>query len=176
MKRKHNDIDNVLPERNNNDIDNVGSYVRRIVAKNISEEKLTRVQEFLFGGQTFGTCKTFINPAIKQIERFVHLWYTEIDEADRKVIAGMYLEYDGDGRTRPYKDYTESPLWKYTSSIIKTIRGFTCEKCRKQCLPAHLVAHHKSYEHLGSELAYLDEMELLCNDCHMKEHGIRRSK
>lgn len=51
MKRRHNDIDNVLPERNNNDIDNVESYVRRIVAKNISEEKLTRFQEFLFGGQ-----------------------------------------------------------------------------------------------------------------------------
>lgn len=177
MKSTHNVNDNESNESEYNVNDNVRgteSFVRRIIVQDISEQKLKRVQDFLFRERTFDSKKEILNLSIKQIEHFVCLWYTEISDPDRKAIAGMYLEYDGDGRSRPYKEYTESPLWKYTSSVFKAERKFTCERCKKRYLPSHLVVHHKSYEHLGSELNYPEDMELLCTDCHLKEHEIRR--
>jgi hypothetical protein len=175
---QHNVNDNVKTNvRENNVNDNVReSYVRRIVIKNISEDKLKAIQDFLFKSWTYDSTKDLLNPAIKQVEKFVFTWYTEVPEPDRKAIVSMMLETDGSGESRPYKDYTESPLWKYTSSVIKAMRGFTCSHCRKVGVPAHLVVHHKSYQHLGSELAYPEDMEVLCNQCHLKEHGIRRTK
>jgi len=175
----HNVNDNVNPKGNNNVNDNVEerySLVREMVVKDISEGKLVKIQHFLFGYGGYDDCKTSINLAIKNLDKFVYSWYTELDEATRSVIAGMLLEYNGDGRKRPYKEYTESPIWKYTSSVIKFLRNYTCEKCKKQSHPAHLVVHHKSYKHFGSELQHLKDIQLLCNDCHLETHGIRRTK
>lgn len=177
-KEQH--IDNDIVDSNvreNNVNDNVrGSYVRKIVVEDISEYKLIKIQHYLFSYGGFDDYKSTINLTLKNLDKFVYEWYHELDEATRLVIAGMYLEYDGDSRARPYKEYTESPIWKYTSSVIKCMRSYTCERCKKKSNPAHLVVHHKSYKHLGSELQHLEDMELLCNTCHLEEHGIRRNK
>lgn len=177
-KQQH--IDNDIVKNVSDNIDNdivrdTGSYARIMVSKSISEEKLVRLQEFLFNNKRpFGECGEFIKGSIKQIERFVYIWYTDLDDATRKVILDMHLEYNGDNRERSYKDYTESPLWKYTSSVIKIAGGFTCKKCDKSYDPTHLVVHHKTYEHLGSELKYLGDVELICVDCHLKTHNIKK--
>lgn len=178
-KEQHidNDIDN--KEREDNDIDNdreTESLIRKFVVENISEYRLQNAQEFLYKDYCFGSSKDFINPALLQMDRFIYMWYSEIGELDRKTIIEMMLEYDGDGRTRAYKDYTGSPLWKYTSSVIKTSRHFTCERCGIKLPPTGLVVHHKTYEHLGSELEYQEDLQLLCKQCHMDIHGIRRTK
>lgn len=178
-KQGHNVNDNVNPKGKNNVNDNVSqteSLARKMVVKDISEHKLIKIQQFLFNGGDYTDCKTSTNLAIKNLDKFAYVWFTELDEPTRGVIAGMYLEYDGDGRSRPYRDYTESPIWKYTSSVIKCMRGYTCEKCNKQFNPVHLVVHHKTYDHLGSELQHLEDMQLLCTDCHLETHGIRRTK
>jgi len=179
MGKSYNVNDNVSLRESYNVNDNVReseSFARRMIVKDISEYKLKRIQEFLYKTRTYDSSKDLLNPAVKQISMFVHMWYTELEESERKAIATMMLEIDGDGSSRPYKDYTESPIWKYTSSIIKTLRGYTCERCKNISHPAHLVVHHKRYDHIGSELQHLDDIELLCTDCHMEEHGIRRSK
>lgn len=178
-KEQHIDNDIDYKERENNVNDNdrgVKSYVRRQVIADISEQKLERIQKFLFSSSCCDDCKLTINLSLKQIDRFAYEWYNELDDATRKVIVGMKLEYDGDGRSRTYKEYTESPIWKYTSSVIKCTRGYKCERCGKKSSPAHLVVHHKVYDYLGSELKYPEDVELLCVDCHLEEHGIRRNK
>lgn len=178
-KTTHIDNDIVEPKVRYNVNDNVReseSLLRKMVITDISEYKLIKIQQFLFNRGSYDDCKSSINLAIKNLDKFVYMWFTELDEATRGVIAGMYLEYDGDSRRRPYKEYTESPIWKYTSSVIKCMRNYTCEKCKEQSNPAHLVVHHKTYKHLGSELQYPEDMQLLCNDCHLEEHGIRRKK
>lgn len=169
-------VDTNVRENNVNDNDKkVESYVRRQLIADISEQKLIKIQKFLFGSGSYDDCATIMTQALKQIDRFVYEWY-DLDVADRKVIAGMYLEYDGDDRSRPYKDYTNSPIWKYHSSVIKCMRGYTCERCGEKSVPAHLVVHHKTYNHLGSELQYPEDVELLCVNCHLEEHGIGRNK
>ena len=178
-KEQHIDNDIDYKERENNVNDNVReaeSLLRKFVVENISEYKLQTAQEFLYKEYCFGSSKDFINPALLQMDRFIYMWYGDIDELDRKTIIEMMLEHDGDGRTRPYKHYTESPLWKYVSSVIKTSRHFTCERCGNKFPPTALVVHHKTYEHLGSELDYQEDLQLLCKHCHMDVHGIRRAE
>lgn len=177
----HNDNDNdiVILKKNNNDNDIVeedGIYLRKKVLNEISEYKLRVVQEFMFGGpnKLFGDCGVFINPAIKQAERFLYVWMSEMSDESRKSIVNYRLGYEKDERTRAYKDYLNSPVWKYTSSVIKILKGYKCENCGKKYAPAHLVIHHNTYAHIGSELNYLEDVALLCNDCHMAVHGIRR--
>lgn len=182
MGKTNANIDNdiVIKEEKSNDIDNVrivGSSLRKEVLNEITEYKLGIIQSFMFGGSCkyFGDCTVFINPAIKQIERFAYIWFKELSEEARKIIIGFYIHSDEDDRKRDYKDYVNSPIWKYSSSIIKLINDYTCAGCKKQYNPAHLVVHHKSYEHIGSELFHLDEMDVLCTDCHMKIHGVERT-
>lgn len=181
IDQAHNDNDIVDPKGKYNDNDIVcedDNNIREKVLKNITEYKLAEIQRFMFGGPSkcFGDTTVFVNPAIKQIERFAYVWIKELDEETRKTIIDYCLRFNGDDSTREYRDYLNSPIWKYVSSLIKLIKNYTCEMCEEQSNPAHLVVHHCTYAHLGSEFDHLDEVTVLCTDCHLKVHGIRRSK
>lgn len=172
------DIDNVIVDKRKKDNDNViveNKDIRKMVLKDISEYKLGIVQDFMFGGPCghFGSCLEFINPAIKQVERFTYIWMNELSEETRKAIINYWLTSENDARPREYSCYLNSPVWKYVSSVIKLAKEYTCEKCGKKYNPAFLSVHHMSYAHLGSELEHLDELAVLCRTCHMKVHGIR---
>ena len=169
-----NDIVNLKEKSYDYDIDNVDK--RAEVLKEISEYKLNTIQSFMFGRpcKNYGDCVSFINPAIKQIERFAYTWMTELSEDTRKTIINYYLGHDGDKRTREYKEYTNTPIWKFTSCLMKFARNYTCESCGKRYNPAHLVVHHRTYEHLGSELDHGEDLAVLCTDCHLAVHGIER--
>lgn len=180
-KAHNNDNDIVKLKEKNNDNDIVREEkidLREKVLEEISEHKLRTIQDFLFGGPSnfYGDCGVFVNPAIKQMERFTYIWLYEVSEETRKAIITYYLGAPGDDRVRDYKSYTNCPIWKYISSIIKMINGYKCASCGQQYNPAHLVVHHRSYAHLGSEIFYLSEMDVLCTNCHMRTHGIRSSK
>ena len=180
LSQPHIDNDIVHKEEKNNDNDNVVDYETEMwknIRDEITEYKQDIIQQFLFGNNKFfGDCTVFVNTAIKQVERFTYIWMSELSEESRKIIINYYLGSPTDDRTREYKNYTNSPVWKFISSIFKIIRGCTCEECKEQFNPAHLVVHHKSYAHLGSELNYPEDVAVLCTDCHMKIHGIRRKK
>ena len=177
----HNDNDIVESERRNNDNDIVeqngvrsGRSLKEEVLKEISEYRLDRVEEFLFGGNKFmSDCGAFINPAIKQIERFMYVWMNELSEEARKNIV-CYSMNDGKDGKRPYNWFTNSPLWKYESSVLKMLCNYTCGRCKEKFNPAHLVVHHISYDHIGSELDHTEDIAVLCTNCHMAVHGIRR--
>ena len=179
QRQEHNDNDIVKNESGYNDNDIVRDELfspRSDILKKMSEYELGKIQNFMFGesNKYFGDCKAFVIPALKQVERFMYVWRKELDEETRKQILNYRLGYDGDSRTREYKEYTYSPAWRYVSGVIKLIHDYTCDKCEQQFNPAHLVVHHISYAHLGSELDNLDDVAVLCTDCHMKAHGIRR--
>lgn len=181
--KPNNDNDIVNLKEKNNDIDNdnvgeIGTSPRERVLGEISEYKLDIIRRFMFGGDNkfFGDSRTFMNEAVKQLERFTYIWMDELSENARKDVIDYYLFDSIDERSRDYTDYMNSPVWKYISSIIKMLNGYVCANCKERFNPAHLSVHHRTYAHLGSELHHLDELDVLCNDCHMKIHGIRRSK
>ena len=170
----HNDNDIVKLEEKNNDNDIVdGVALREKVLEEITPYKLDCLKDYLFGkNMNISDCGAFINPAIKQIERFMFVWINEVSEGARKSIVKNML--NGTNNKVEYRDYTNSPLWKYECSIFKLMVNFTCERCKHQYNPAHLVVHHDSYEHIGSEFDHMEDIRVLCTDCHMAVHGIRR--
>lgn len=180
----NNDIDITALKGKGNDIDidiahceewnNMCREARKGVRKEISEYKLGIIQDFLFGGPNgnFGNAKVFIDPALIQVERFVYVWMTELSEESRQAILNYMMYSENDDRMRDYYEYLRTPVWKYISSIAKTFANYTCSKCGKQYHPIRLAVHHKTYEHLGSELNHMDDLVVLCKDCHMKIHGI----
>lgn len=147
---------------------------REGVRKEISEYKLGLIQSFLFGGpsKNYGESVVFTIPALTQVERFTYDWMTELSEESRRAILDYTMYYERDNRARDYYDYLKTPVWKYISSIVKLLAKYTCAECGKRYHPICLAVHHKTYEHLGSELDHLDDLVVLCRDCHMKTHGI----
>ena len=176
--QRYNDNDIVESERRYNDNDIVEkSWTREElsskeeVLKDITEYRLNRIEEFLFGGNKFmSDCGVFVNPAIKQIDRFMYFWRNDLSEESRKKI--IIYSMHGTGK-RPYSNFTNSPLWKYESSVFKLMHNYTCKICKKKFTPTRLVVHHITYEHIGSELDYPDDIAVLCTNCHMAVHGIR---
>lgn len=177
-----NNIDNVLvkPEKNNVNAEEVEEFnyqkwLRNKVLSQISEDKLDHIWHFMFGKDYFMGCPApYIETALKQMNRFMYYWMIELDDQTRKIILTNRLKEDDD-RSVPYSFFTNSPLWKYESSVIKVMFGFFCNKCKRAYHPDFLVVHHLSYEHLGSELLHLDDVELLCMECHAKVHGKEKS-
>lgn len=178
QEQSNNDND-IVKEREDNDIvivkENSGK-ARKDVLSDITEYKLDIIQRFMFGGTSkhFGDIRPFVYQSIKQVERFTYIWMTELSEETRKNIINFYLWPNKADEARDYKDYLASPVWKYISSVIKLYKDYTCDMCEKRCNPAQLAVHHCSYAHLGSELNHLEDLAVLCNNCHMKVHGVRR--
>lgn len=180
----HIDNDNVLFKRKDNDIDivskqngfNCSNYLREKVLKEITEWKLDHIQEYLYGGNNYlGNCGAFVNLSVKQAERCMYIWMYELSEEARKIIIFHKLQGNDKFDNISYKDYTNSPLWKYMSSVFKMMHGYCCARCNKRAYPAHLVVHHLSYDHVGSEFEHLDEIQVLCKECHAEVHGFGRN-
>ena len=169
-KRRYYDYDIVWREREERE-----RTVKDDVLDEITEYRLDRVHEFLFGHNHFmSDCGVFINPAIKQLERFMDFWVNELSDDARKKIVNYRTEFDCSWRD--YKDFTESPLWKYESSVFKLATRFRCERCGGKFNPAYLVAHHLTYDHVGSEILYPDDIMVVCNKCHREIHNIKEKK
>lgn len=71
------------------------------------------------------------------------------------------------GEEIKYEDYLNHWAWKEKAEWIKHIRNNRCERCGDK---KYLHVHHKDYKSLGNETK--DDVEVLCKDCHKKEHGI----
>ena len=68
----------------------------------------------------------------------------------------------------PYKDYLKTPLWRIVSSRVKFRKG-KCDICDAT---KDLEIHHKTYEHLGIEFLFPEDLACLCHKCHDLEHKL----
>lgn len=68
-----------------------------------------------------------------------------------------------------YDEYLKTDYWKAVSDAIKRRAGYRCQLCNSQ---HDLCAHHRTYDHRGRELDYLDDLVCLCRRCHKIFHGI----
>lgn len=69
-----------------------------------------------------------------------------------------------------YKDYLKSDDWAQIRIEIITKRK-RCERCGSK---NKLQIHHKHYKNIFHEEP--EDLELLCNNCHQKEHSIKAKK
>lgn len=84
----------------------------------------------------------------------------EDPEIEEKMYADRLLQY-------------ESPQWIKLTDRIKNERKF-CNRCGKS---EQLQVHHIRYFPERKIWEYGDEhLELLCEGCHLKEHGLHRSE
>jgi 5-methylcytosine-specific restriction endonuclease McrA len=72
----------------------------------------------------------------------------------------------------PYKDFLVTPYWKAIAQYKRYKAKYKCELCNSN---GSLAVHHKTYENHGLEVYHLEDLVVLCKDCHEKFHGIVRS-
>lgn len=72
--------------------------------------------------------------------------------------------------TKKYREYITSKEWWNLRMAFADSKGNKCERCGG---PGHHV-HHKTYRNFRKET--FDDLELLCRDCHEKEHKRRMKR
>lgn len=89
-----------------------------------------------------------------------------------------------DNKQQGWKTFYGTEAWKKTRKAYASSVGGLCERCAARgIIKAGEIVHHK--KHLNAELVEdptlalsWDNLELLCRDCHGKEHekNVRRYK
>lgn len=159
MREQYIDNDSNVSENNDIDIDN--DNVMRGSSIHLTDHQISLYEEFLAGNYRTYSNLGFLNLACAKLQDFMYRWHNELNEDERKYLA-VRLKY---------KEYLASPYWHLVSLIYKCRVNFRCERCGQE-RRSRLSLHHKTYDHIGSELQYPEDMEVLCSACHMEEHGI----
>lgn len=79
---------------------------------------------------------------------------------DREAVAN-YI------KNMPYSEFLKTPYWKAVAMQKKYRSGFKCQVCNSTEL---LNVHHRSYEHHGMEINFLEDLIVLCKNCHSTFH------
>ena len=66
----------------------------------------------------------------------------------------------------PLDVWENSPKWKQTARFRRLLNT-ACERCQSR---EALQVHHKTYKHLGAEILYPGDLEVLCRTCHALVH------
>jgi len=66
-----------------------------------------------------------------------------------------------------YYDFLQTPYWKIVTYVKRKYANFKCELCNSSETPS---VHHKTYENLGLEMWNLNDLIVLCKNCHSKFH------
>ena len=65
-----------------------------------------------------------------------------------------------------YQTFLRTPYWRIVSRHAR-LQAAACDRCGAQ---SSLQTHHRTYEHHGHEHEHLDDLEVLCRECHRLEH------
>jgi len=72
-----------------------------------------------------------------------------------------------------YQDFLKTPYWKAIAAQTKYKAGFCCQLCNGK---EGLATHHRTYENHGAEHAHLEDLIVLCENCHSKFHDKLKEK
>lgn len=75
-------------------------------------------------------------------------------------------EFQAAVATMPLRVWYETPKWKCTARFLKLLNP-ACERCEA---PRPLQVHHKNYKHLGIEILFPGDLQVLCDICHRTTH------
>lgn len=68
-----------------------------------------------------------------------------------------------------YKQYLSTPYWQLVSMLAKRKAKYKCQLCGSD---ENLNTHHRSYKHKGFEIRHMEDLIVLCQDCHSKFHEV----
>jgi 5-methylcytosine-specific restriction endonuclease McrA len=68
-----------------------------------------------------------------------------------------------------YSEFLSTPYWIAVSQRAKFKAGYKCALCHTN--KQTLMTHHTTYEHHGYEHRYLEDLIVLCGQCHGKHHN-----
>lgn len=89
--------------------------------------------------------------------------------ANQYYIQSMITEHVSD---MSYYDYLMTPQWKAISEKKRKQAGFKCQLCNGN---GKLSVHHKTYKNKGTEMYNMNDLIVLCDDCHKKFHDIEEN-
>lgn len=72
-------------------------------------------------------------------------------------------------RQELYREYLQSNLWKEIREVAYLLHGKICKDC--QC-EVNLHVHHLKYPAVFGEEDVLEDLIVVCKQCHNKRHGI----
>jgi hypothetical protein len=72
----------------------------------------------------------------------------------------------------PYRDKLKDPRWQRKRLEVLNEANWRCKKCERGNLPLHV--HHILYRRVDPWEYRLDELQVLCEPCHLKAHNFLR--
>lgn len=89
---------------------------------------------------------------------------------DLKTIDWCYKDVIVDYiKSMPYNEFLQTCYWKAIAEKVRISSQFKCKICNSS---KHLSVHHRTYEHHGLELDYMEDLVCICQECHSKFHDI----
>lgn len=72
-------------------------------------------------------------------------------------------------RSMKYSDYLKTPHWQEIERIVRESAEDICQMCGDE-RERNLQVHHRTYAHRGYEDFHLEDVILLCDECHSDVH------
>lgn len=99
-------------------------------------------------------------PGVKSLIKWNYI-INDISNSDEKEIAEYIQDME-------YIDFLDTPYWDAVRSKKLFQAYYKCSLCNGN---ENLQVHHKTYENHGYEHNNLDDLIVLCGNCHSKHHG-----
>lgn len=93
--------------------------------------------------------------------------FLQLLDAFSRFTPAEISEFESAARAMPYDRYTRTVYW----GILRGRVVSADPRCRICASMFNLQVHHRSYEHRGSEYAHLQDLEALCQSCHLDQHA-----
>lgn len=131
---------------------------------NSKEEKQKRSE--IIRCNTINFINTYLDPnkSFKEGVKSITKWndvITDISNSNEQEIAEHIQGME-------YLDFLNTPYWDAVRSKKLFQAYYKCSLCDSNI---NLQVHHKTYEHHGYEHENLDDLIVLCGNCHSKHHG-----
>lgn len=120
---------------------------------------------------------SLLNPYDKDVFNIIFPKYPVLTRREQKVAMAFLHKYTTAKmseymNTMEYKRFLNTTYWHMVSIIVRSRYKYHCCICGKKA-DKYLDTHHLSYEHKGYEFKYLNDLVLVCRNCHHDLHESR---